>query len=168
MNLVHIEPRQYVAPLVQFEPRQIVAPWCNLNLGNMPHYLRRGVMGFLTAILFLGLPRFAEPIAVDMIELNHSYDDKGKLMYSQVIAWDWCPQKKAYVVSQWWIVEKEDFSIVRRGDERVVQFSNRLSKRRICLRTRLYKESHTKVGQDPERLNRAILRDSERVPIIVD
>jgi hypothetical protein len=123
---------------------------------------------FLLAVLAFGLPRFAEPVSVDMVELNHSYDDKGKLMYSQVIAWEWCPQKKAYVVCQWWIVEKEDFSIVRRGDERVIQFSNRLSKRRIFLRTRLYKESHTKVGQDPERLNRAILKDSERVPIFID
>lgn len=42
---------------------------------------------------------------VDVIEINHLYDDEGKHVLDQWIAWDWCPSERAYRVVDWRILQ---------------------------------------------------------------
>lgn len=35
------------------------------------------------------------------MELNHFYDEKGKLVFDQVIYYDWSPQQGRYMVRDW-------------------------------------------------------------------
>jgi hypothetical protein len=38
---------------------------------------------------------------VDLIEINHCYDDKGQLVFDQLLFYDWCPVKARYDVRDW-------------------------------------------------------------------
>ena len=38
---------------------------------------------------------------VDLIEVNHYYDQRGVLVLDQVIFWDWCDQRCAFTVVAW-------------------------------------------------------------------
>lgn len=39
--------------------------------------------------------------SVDVIEVNHVYDDCGKHCFDQLIFWEWIPELKRYVVVDW-------------------------------------------------------------------
>lgn len=43
---------------------------------------------------------------VDLIEVNHFYDDKGRLVFDQVIFYDWSPQDSRYQVRAWRLLKK--------------------------------------------------------------
>ena len=38
---------------------------------------------------------------VDLVEINHFYDDQGRLVFDQVIYYDWSPQHSRYQVRDW-------------------------------------------------------------------
>lgn len=38
---------------------------------------------------------------VDLIEINHFYDDQGRLVFDQVIYYDWCTDQSRYQVRDW-------------------------------------------------------------------
>jgi len=44
---------------------------------------------------------------VDLIELNHFYDDQGRLVFSQVIYYDWCNQAHRYQVRDWRLLKSD-------------------------------------------------------------
>lgn len=44
--------------------------------------------------------------AVDLVELNHYYDDCGRLVFDQLIFYDWCPYELRYQVRAWRLVKK--------------------------------------------------------------
>lgn len=41
----------------------------------------------------------------DLIELNHFYDDQGRLVFDQVIFWDWSDDEGRYNVRAWRLVK---------------------------------------------------------------
>ena len=43
---------------------------------------------------------------VDLIELNHFYDEQGKLVFDQVIFYDWCNEQCRYNVRAWRLLKK--------------------------------------------------------------
>lgn len=43
--------------------------------------------------------------SVDLIELNHFFDDNGKLVFDQVIFYDWSPEFARYNVRAWRLVK---------------------------------------------------------------
>ena len=43
--------------------------------------------------------------AVDLIELNHFYDDHGRLVFDQVIFYDWSAAESRYNVRAWRLVK---------------------------------------------------------------
>lgn len=59
---------------------------------------------FILVSAFGGL-REQDTRHVDLLELNHKYDDHGKHVYSQVIAWRKDPAKGTYAVAEWKLVE---------------------------------------------------------------
>ena len=43
---------------------------------------------------------------VDLIEVNHFYDDQGRLVFDQVIFYDWDPARGRYDVRAWRLLKK--------------------------------------------------------------
>lgn len=54
----------------------------------------------MTAIC-LNPPEHVASDHVDLIEVNHFYDEHGKLVFDQVIFYDWCPQQCRFNVRAW-------------------------------------------------------------------
>lgn len=42
---------------------------------------------------------------VDMVEVNHLYDEQGRLLFDQVIYYDWSPEQRRYNVRAWRLVK---------------------------------------------------------------
>jgi hypothetical protein len=45
--------------------------------------------------------------SVDLVELNHFYDENGRLVFDQVIFWDWSDRDARYQVAAWRLVKHE-------------------------------------------------------------
>ena len=44
--------------------------------------------------------------AVDLIEVNHFYDDCGRLVFDQAIFWDWSEDESCYHVRAWRLIKQ--------------------------------------------------------------
>ena len=53
---------------------------------------------------------------VDLIEINHCYDEKGQLVFDQLLFYDWCPLKSHYDVRDWCLL-KSPLQMPRRNHE---------------------------------------------------
>lgn len=42
---------------------------------------------------------------VDLVEVNHFYDEQGRLVFDQVIFYDWSPEHSRYMVRAWRMVK---------------------------------------------------------------
>ena len=82
---------------------------------------------------------------VDLIELNHFYDEHGKHVFDQIIFYDWSPDDSRYHVRAWRLLKKpaqiptrnwtqgdyiavwHDGEVLRRVRAHLFQFSSRLA-----------------------------------------
>jgi hypothetical protein len=57
----------------------------------------------LAALIFSVLPLADEPVRdrVDVAEVNYFYDDCGKLVFTQLVWWDWCGGESEHRVVAW-------------------------------------------------------------------
>jgi len=53
--------------------------------------------------------------AVDLVELNHYYDDHGRRVFDQVIFYDWWPSRDRYMVRAWRLVKCKEILPVKGG-----------------------------------------------------
>jgi hypothetical protein len=53
---------------------------------------------------------------VDLIEINHCYDEKGQLVFDQLLFYDWCPATAHYNVRDWRLL-KTPLQLPRRSYE---------------------------------------------------
>lgn len=63
-------------------------------------------MTLLAAILLAFLP--LQDVAretVDLIEVNHYFDEQGRLVFDQAIFWDWSAADARYVVRAWRLIK---------------------------------------------------------------
>lgn len=104
---------------------------------------------------------------VDLIELNHFYDDLGRHQYDQVIFYEWSPDYCRLHVIAWCLVE-EDLGRIPRQEpgsrEYVVRWFDRDSKIRREVRSKLYRETWSQV--DPERANKKLLDEKYRISLL--
>lgn len=58
-------------------------------------------------VLVLGLNPYEDVArdSVDLIEVNHFYDEHGRLVFDQVIFYDWSPEHSRYMVRAWRLVK---------------------------------------------------------------
>lgn len=103
---------------------------------------------------------------VDLIELNHHYDDLGRHNYDQVIFYEWCPEFKRFHVIAWCLVEDDDHRIPVRlpgsGDYRV-RWHDRDAKAMRVVKASLFRETWSQV--DPERANKRFLEEKYRLSL---
>lgn len=108
-----------------------------------------------------------DPVAkqrVDLIELNHFIDQDGREVFRQVLFYDWSPRHRQYIIRAWRLV-KNDSLIPRRrwspsGFECVWHDDGVL--RHVMSGS--FRETWTQ--HDPERANRLIVAEEDRVPLI--
>ncbi|MGN6135990.1 MAG: hypothetical protein ACTHOU_16005 [Aureliella sp.] len=104
---------------------------------------------------------------VDLIELNHFYDDLGRHAYDQVIFYEWSAEYCRYHVISWCLVE-DDFSRLPirlpGGQETIVRWYDRDAKRIREVRSSLVRETWTQT--DPERENKKLLEEKDRLSLL--
>ncbi len=101
--------------------------------------------------------------SVDLIELNHFYDDLGRHTYDQVIFYEWSVEYSRYHVIAWCLVEEDQTRLpvlLPGGKEVQVRWFDRDIKRTREVRSKLYRETWTQ--SDPERENKKLLEEKYR------
>ena len=106
---------------------------------------------------------------VDLIELNHFYDQRGRLVYDQVIFYERAPETGRFQVRAWCLVEDRE-GLNRRP---VKNYETQLyhvdwfdTDQRLLrkITSRLYRESWTQI--DPERANKKIHDERSRIAMV--
>ena len=97
---------------------------------------------------------------VDLIEVNHFYDDQGRLVFDQVIFYDWSSIENRYQVRAWRLL-KHNAQIPRRnwrsGEFESIWHDGDVLRR---VRTKVIRETWTQF--DPEILEREYLPKEHR------
>ncbi len=104
---------------------------------------------------------------VDLIELNHFFDDLGRHAYDQVIFYEWSPDYRRYHVVAWSLVEdnlERMPSHDHRRDIHIVRWYDRDAKTRRSVWSELYRETWSQT--DPERLNKSLMDEKYRVSLL--
>lgn len=106
---------------------------------------------------------------VDLIELNHQYDARGRLVFDQVIFYERTPEQGRFQVRAWCLVDDRELHNRRPVRNEVTALyrvdsydaDNRL---RRTITSRLFRESWTQI--DPERENKKAHDERLRVGLI--
>ena len=104
---------------------------------------------------------------VDLIELNHFYDDLGRHAYDQVIFYEWSPDYRRFHVISWCLLENDLSRMPTRNPnngEYRVRWHDRDAKVHRELRSPLYRETWSQV--DPERVNKKLLDEKYRTSLL--
>jgi hypothetical protein len=111
----------------------------------------------------------SKPLAerVDLIELNHCYDDLGRHTFDQIIFYQWSPDYRRFHVIAWCLVENDLSRMptkVPGGEDYVVNWYDRDARVQRQVRSNTYRETWTQ--SDPERLNRKFLNEKYRTSLM--
>lgn len=103
---------------------------------------------------------------VDLVEVNHFYDDQGRLVFDQVIYYDWSERHSRFQVRDWRLLKSPAQVPLRdwRGGGYVSEwedFKQRNGLRRI--KTKSIRETWTQY--DPELVEREFLPQEKRVEL---
>jgi len=106
---------------------------------------------------------------VDLIELNHFYDQLGRLVYDQVIFYERIPETGRFQVRAWCLVEDREFlnrRPVKNYQTQLYQVDWFDTDQRLHRKvsSRLYRESWTQI--DPERVNKKMHEERLRTAMI--
>ncbi len=114
-------------------------------------------------------PRAANELKqrVDLIELNHYYDNQGKHQFDQVIFYEWSPDYRRFHVIAWSLVEGDLKRLPRRlpgsGLTSVTWF-DRDAKIHREVQAKLYRETWSQ--SDPERTNKRWIEEKDRLCLV--
>lgn len=128
------------------------------------------MLAILIAILSIPLTIPDRPSEyVDLIELNHFYDQKGGFVYDQVIFYERAPETGRFKVRAWCLVEdREQLNRrpVKSETTGLYQVDYHDTDQRLTrkLTSRLYRESWTQV--DPERADKKIHDERLRITLV--
>jgi hypothetical protein len=104
---------------------------------------------------------------VDLIELNHFYDDLGRHAYDQVIFYEWSPDYRRYHVVAWSLLENDLARMPVHDSHRneyVVRWYDRDEHIRRSVWSRMYRETWSQT--DPERANKKLMEEKYRVSLL--
>lgn len=95
---------------------------------------------------------------VDVIEINHFHDDDAKLIFSQIVFYEWRSDLAAFVVRDWRLLKGQCPRRLPGGGGYVVTWADGEVWRKV--RSRMLVENWTQY--DPELLNRELLPKEKR------
>lgn len=105
--------------------------------------------------------------SVDLIELNHFYDDLGRHAYDQVIFYEWSPDYRRYHVVAWCLVE-DNLSRMPTLDHNRQEYSvswyDKDSRVQRIVWSPMFRETWS--STDPERANKKLLDEKYRVSLM--
>lgn len=125
-------------------------------MGNLPLTMSLVVLGWFNDPINTGIASDR----VDMMEVNHFYDEKGKLVFNQIIFFDWSAPDSRYMVRDWKLVKSKSQMPVkdtRTGDYVIVWYDGDLLR---VVRCPLIRETWTQ--HDPELIEREYLPKERR------
>jgi len=101
---------------------------------------------------------------VDLIEINHFYDEHGKRVFDQIIFYDWCPVESRYQVRAWRLLKSPYQLPQRRWEQRdyIASWHDGDVYRQIIAKT--VRETWTQY--DPELVEREYLPKEKRRELI--
>ena len=105
--------------------------------------------------------------SVDLIELNHFYDDLGRHAYDQVIFYEWSAEYCRYHVIAWCLVEDDISRLpvqLPGGRDTMVRWYDRDARRHREIRSNMFRETWTQT--DPERENKKLLEEKYRISLL--
>ncbi len=102
---------------------------------------------------------------VDLIELNHFVDEDGREVFRQVIFYDWSKTHRRFHVRAWRLVKHESQIPQRRWNPTRYQCTWHDDGLLRQVSAPQLRETWTQ--QDPERVNRALLPEDQRIPLFV-
>lgn len=100
---------------------------------------------------------------VDLIEINHCYDEKGHLVFEQLIFYDWSPSKSRYDVRDWRLI-KDDVQMPRK-DHRSGVYVAIWRDGRVLRKVLAKTVRETWTQYDPEVVEQAFLPKGDRQPL---
>lgn len=100
---------------------------------------------------------------VDMIELNHFVDDDGREVFRQVIFYDWSKVHRRFHVRAWRLIKHDSQVPQRRWKPPIYQCTWHDDGLLRQVWAPQLRETWTQ--QDPERVNRALLPEDQRIPL---
>ena len=100
---------------------------------------------------------------VDLVEINHFYDEQGRLVFDQVIFYEWSSDASRYQVRDWRLLKKPSQIPLRNWRDRNYEaiwhdFKNQDVLRKV--RAKMVRETWTQY--DPELVEREFLPDEKR------
>lgn len=101
--------------------------------------------------------------AVDLVEYNHFLDDNGREVFRQVVFFDWSRERRQFEVRAWRLV-KHPSQVPTRDfvdDSYVTRWQDKSVTR--VVRAKSLRETWSQ--EDPERVNRAFVSESDRKPL---
>lgn len=100
---------------------------------------------------------------VDLIELNHFIDDQGREVFRQVIFYDWSQSRRRYHVRAWRLVKEPRELPQRRWDPPIHECTWHDDHLLRQVWAPAFRETWSQ--RDPERANRKLLPEDQRVPL---
>jgi hypothetical protein len=100
---------------------------------------------------------------VDLIELNHFVDQEGREVFRQLIFYDWSSTHRRYHVRAWRLVKDASQLPQRRWDPAIYQCTWHDDHQLRQVWSPAFRETWSQ--KDPERANREILPEDQRVPL---
>ncbi len=122
--------------------------------------------GVFAAVVLLSSLAVSDPVElmvrdhVDLVELNHYYDDQGRMVFRQLIFYEWCPANGRFNIRDFCLVRQESQLPIR--DHRRGVFSTRWNDdgTHRLVTADLFRRTHTEF--DPEVLEREHLEKNKR------
>lgn len=101
--------------------------------------------------------------SVDLIELNHFCDQDGREVFRQVLFYDWSPGHRRYIVRAWRLVKSE--SMIPRRHWSPPRYECLWHDDGLLRQVTAPAFRETWTQHDPERANRKIVSEEDRVPL---
>jgi hypothetical protein len=101
---------------------------------------------------------------VDLIELNHFIDQDGREVFRQVLFYDWSKKHHRYIVRAWRLVKSDSQLPRRHWSPACYQCTWHDEGLLREITAPAFRETWTQ--QDPERQNRKIVPEEERIPLV--
>jgi len=121
------------------------------------HFLREVVLLAAAVLPFNNGPPTKEVKRCDVVEINHFYNDKGELVFTQLICWWWNGER--YEVASWRML-KDDTDLPRRMGKRWRTVYDVLEGRMVIVESDDCRETWTQY--DPELLDRELTPQHKR------
>jgi hypothetical protein len=100
---------------------------------------------------------------VDLVEVNHFFDERGCLVFDQIIFYDWCPQQCRYQVRDWRLLKRPSQVPLRNWrDGNFVSIWHDFKERDVLRRVNSQMVRETWTQYDPELVEREFLPEDKR------